>query len=294
MQKTAQYSEESLLAEFAPSYEYYAPIRTKEESASYNDEPYGGEQSQSEKIEHVVDQMKGDPLVRMVVDQKVSDPAVRKELKLARGYLHDIGTIQSALVRKAALDSGNMKLLFDTNTWHQAYAHTPLMEYKLLGANSFTFRCKAVELSTEMLSAVAGFVVGAEAAAAKAFRGFIQELGERIRLRQEKTSSAPGLILPNSRAVYNEDTEEVEAWYNVNTIDAKHSREILKSNCASVEMVNITIETTQINGIFNLGALDRYPKVKENFGQWATDHLNADIKRQEAGFGFEDVEKKQE
>jgi len=294
MQKTAQYSEESLLAEFAPSYEYYAPIRTKEESASYNDEPYGGEQSQSAKIEHVVDEMKGDPLVRMVVDQKVSDPVIRKELKLARGYLHDIGTIQSARVRNAAIDSGNMKLLRDTNTWHKAYAHTPLMEYQLLGGNPFTFKCKAVELSTEMLSAIAGFVVGAEGAAAKAFTGFIQGLGEAIRLREEKTGSAPGLILPNSRAVYNEETEEVEAWYNVNTIDAKYSREILKSNCASVEMVNITIETTQINGIFNLGALDRYPSVRENFGKWVTDHLNADIKRREVGFGFEEVEKKEE
>jgi hypothetical protein len=284
---------ESLLAEFAPSYEYYADLRTEEESASYNDEPYGLEQSQSDKIDHVVNKMQGDPLVRVVVDQKSTDKEVRKELKQARGYLHDIGTIQSARVRKAVRASGNTGLLQDTKTWLEAYASTPLMEYKLLGTNTFTFKCKAAELSTNMLMAVAGFAVGAEAAAAMEFKKFIQELGEKIRLKQEKTGSMGGLIIPNSRAVYNEKEDEVEAWHNLNTIDANHTREILKSNCASVEMVHITIETKQINGIFNIGSLTRYPQVKEKFDKWVVDHLSDDVKKQEAGFGFEDVEKKQ-
>lgn len=293
MTTSVQNSEiESLLAEFAPAYEYYADLRTEDGGRTYNDEPYGGDQSQSAKIDHVVDKMPGDPVVRMVVDQKVTDPAVKKELKLARGYLQDLGTIQTGRVRKAALDRGDMKLLLDTETWTEAYARTPLMKYELLGTNSVTFHCKAVELSTEVLAAIAGFAVGPGTAAAQAFQGFIQELGKKIRLKEEKVSSPSSLIVPNSRAVYNEQEDEVEAWHNVNTIDAQYTRRLIESNCASAEMIDITISTRQINGTFNMGALTRYPKVKSQFEDWIVAHLSDQLKEQEVGFGFDDVEKK--
>lgn len=284
---------ESLLAEFAPSYEYYADIRTGTGGTSYNAQSYALEQSQSEKIDQVVNKMQGDPLIRMVVDQKVTDPSIKKELKQARGYLGDLGTIQTARVRKAALDSHNMDLLRDTEVWREAYAKTPLMNYKLSGYNDLTFQCKAAELSTEMLGAIAGFAVGAETMAAQKFKEFIQELGKKIRLKQEKVGSPSGLIVPNSRAVYNEETEEVEAWHNLNTIDTQYSRQIIETNCASAEMVNLTIKTKQITGVFNFSALSRYPSIKEKFEKWVVDHLGDQLNDQEKGFGFEDVEKKQ-
>jgi hypothetical protein len=229
----------------------------------------------------------------VTINQKVPEntpAAVLSDAQTSYNYLTSMTGLVSAFMRKQADAKKNPDVLFDAKLWETTVQHIPLWDYTNLHRETFSKTLTGIEISTEFLAQMVGFAIDIAASAAdiKAFTGFLNGLGEKI--KAGSTTNSKGFETVNiTWGVKFEDKGaagmQLIPWINAYFIIFSETNKEIYTTCGSYQKYNYNFEYGLINGIWDYQRVKNSAIDKASVDSLISSSVIDDVKNAQNYFG---------
>ncbi|MFE9607961.1 hypothetical protein [Streptomyces sp. NPDC006012] len=200
-----------------------------------------------------------DPMVNLQVSEEI-DPKFATRAADIRYYLDAYGVISTAFVGgKATKDTSKVQ---DQSLWTEVYHHLPLLSMTIDAHAPFNYEASATELSTHLIKSLLGFSAGSDLVATMEFAGFMQSLGEGIRIESTKEQKDLTLTIPASYVRMTTGKDDVEGHLDLHLLNSSVAHKVYKTNCSSHESVQVSFTYSRFGSKFAYSQLSN-PDIKK-------------------------------
>ncbi|HVK23963.1 MAG TPA: hypothetical protein VM677_21635 [Actinokineospora sp.] len=223
------------------------------------------------------------------LEQELS-PEHQKIASEQRKNMLDLMGVGSSWLRWQAEEQGNPGIVFDPKYLMEMYSSLPLLAYTGAKKQAYSQKIRSVEISASFLSQLIGFTVAAGTGLAD-FRTFLTDLQGGIKAGVTITDKPYSTFTTAMVYVMDQATKDLEIRLDGYMVNFNASSTIVKTNCASVEVVDIEFQYQYVRAPFLYHKLDN-PETKKLWDDFINDADKDDLERAKNKFKKKSIEPK--